>query len=303
MYSVGICIDEGYFLPALATLTSLADSRGPAEVKAIAVRVLTTDLAPSRAATMAAVVRRLGFASFDLQWQRADATWRLASCGHISAATYLRFAFTRRFVDRPAFVYLDTDLLVLGDLSGPLDSLAAGQIGLVRDTLVHAVGRGQALPGVVARWPSFAGRPYFNAGVMWCSSRTLAGLRGHIAAIMARAQQHIHFNDQDALNLWALFSGAVVPADAAFNTFELERFEEGAHLPGGQTGADPVVLHFVGPDKPWQRTCPSCGGVRLYRAYLGAARRLTRRVGDLTADLPPPRRVVGRAGSDPTYGS
>ncbi|MEO3747769.1 glycosyltransferase [Plantactinospora sp. B5E13] len=287
MYSVGICIDEGYFLPALATLTSLADSRGPAEVRSIGVRVLTTDLARSRAATMAAVVHRLGFGSFDLRWQRTDAHWRLASCGHISAATYLRFGFTRRFVDRPHFVYLDADLLVLGDLSGPFDSLATGQVALVRDRLVHAVGRGQALPGVVQRWPSFAGRPYYNAGVMWCASETLPGLRGHIATIMARAQQHIHFNDQDALNLWALFSGAVVPAGAAWNTFELERFEEGAHLSDNSGSADPVVLHFVGPDKPWQRTCPPCRGVRLYRSYLTAARRLTSQVGDRIADLPP----------------
>ncbi|MEE6259849.1 glycosyltransferase family 8 protein [Plantactinospora sonchi] len=288
MYSVGICIDESYFLPALATLTSLADSRGPAEVRSISVRVLTTDLARSRAATMAAVVDRLGFASFDLRWQRTDPNWRLASCGHISAATYLRFGFTRRFVDRPYFVYLDADLLVLGDLTGPFDSLATGQIALVRDRLVHAVGRGQALPGVVERWPSFAGRPYYNAGVMWCPSGTLPGLRGHIAAIMARAQQHIHFNDQDALNLWALFSGAVVPAGDALNTFELERFEGGAHLTGNPDRADPAVLHFVGPDKPWQRTCPPCRAVTLYRTYLDAARRLTSRVGDLTADLPPP---------------
>lgn len=293
MYSLGICVDQRYFLPALTTLTSVADTHGPRDVAAIAIRVLTTDFTNSAAATMAAVVHRLGFSSFDIRWRTPPAGQPLA-CDHISDATYLRFAFGRRFVDRSHLVYLDSDTLVLGDISPPFSSLRHGAIALVRDRLVGTVGSGQALPGVVRRWPEFKGRPYFNAGIFWCQTDTLAGLRTGIQEILRKSRQHIHFNDQDALNLWVLSTRGVVAVDERYNTFELDRFEEGAQLSTEEPlrARRPVVLHFIGPDKPWQRSCPSSEGSRQYRQYLRAAMRLTVRAGDLTADLP--RRGPGR---------
>jgi lipopolysaccharide biosynthesis glycosyltransferase len=105
-----------------------------------------------------------------------------------------------------------------------------------------------------------------------------------VTRIMARAGRHIHFNDQDALNLWALHTGAVVAAPQGFNRFELDRFEDGAQSRPRE--ADPVVLHFVSPDKPWQPACPGTDGVRLYRGHLGQAARLVRRAGDPSAGVP-----------------
>lgn len=282
MYTVGVCIDEAYFLPALTTLTSLADSQPAGDLKTVGVRVLTADLSRGRAETMATVVARLGFGSFDIAWHPTH-RWQVVSCDHISATTYLRFAFTADFVGDDHLIYLDADLVVLGDLAAPLDSLESTQMALVQDELVATVGRGGALPGVVDRWPGFRGRPYFNAGVMWCPTGLLSRLNRSISRIMAAAGQHIHFNDQDALNLWALHAGAVVPAPPVYNRFELDRFEGGAQS-RAREGA-PVVLHFVGPDKPWQPTCPDADGVRLYRGYLRQAARLVSRAKDPAAGI------------------
>ncbi|MEU8080965.1 glycosyltransferase [Catellatospora citrea] len=283
MYTVGVCIDEAYFVPALTTLTSLADSHPAGDLKTVGVRVLTADLSRGRAETMAAVVARLGFGSFDIAWHPTD-RWQVVSCDHISATTYLRFAFTADFVGDDHLIYLDADLLVLGDVAAPLGSLRPTQVALVQDELVATVGRGGALPGVVDRWPEFRGRPYFNAGVMWCPTGLLSRLNRSVTGIMAAAGQHIHFNDQDALNLWALHEGAVVPAPPAYNCFELDRFEDGAQSRARE--GTPVVLHFVGPDKPWQPTCPGTDGVRLYRSYLRQAASLVSRAKDPTAGMP-----------------
>lgn len=298
MYTIGMCVDEAYLLPALVTLTSLAEALPERERAGVAVRVLTTDLPPGRAGTMAAVVRRLGFDSFDIRWDMPAASCQIVHGDHISTTTYLRFHFTKDFVDRPYLIYLDADLLVLDNVSPPLERLAPSQIGLVRDAINHTVGRGPALPGVVARWPALRGRPYFNAGVIWCPADTLPGLRCHTNRIMAGGGHHIHFNDQDALNLWALRFGDVLSVNAAYNTFELDRFREIGDwihrvAKRGLHSDNPTVLHFVGPDKPWQSTCPTTEAVRLYRRLLRQVGRLVEHVGDLTLGLAPKLVVTG----------
>jgi lipopolysaccharide biosynthesis glycosyltransferase len=287
-----MCVDENYLVPALVTLTSLADALPPRDRAVVAIRVITADLTPARATTMAAIVRRLGFASFDVRWEAPE--HRIRYGDHITPTTYLRFSFTPDFVGQPHLAYLDADVLVLGDVAAPFDQLSDGQVGLVRDTLHHTVGFGFALPGVVQRWPQLRGRPYYNAGMLWCAADVLPGLRSYVDRVMARDRRHIFFNDQDALNLWALRHGTDVrPVSHAYNTFELDRFrEEGDWIDDwvdpGAGGVTPAVLHFIGPTKPWYPDCPGTEGVQLYRGYLRSATGLLRRSGDLTADLVPP---------------
>ncbi|MFD0599363.1 glycosyltransferase [Catellatospora coxensis] len=133
------------------------------------------------------------------------------------------------------------------------------------------------------RWPGFRGRPYFNAGAMWCDTEVLARLHTDVARIMRHDGRHIHYNDQDALNLWGLRHDSVQPLPPEFNTFEVDRFAElgdWVHpiLAATKVPSSPVVLHFVGAEKPWLDNCPSTPAVGLYRRYLRHARRLA--VGD-----------------------
>lgn len=288
MLAVGLCVDRKYLLPSIVSLISLADATPANDRAATAIRVITTDLTARQATTLAAAIRRLGFKSFDIRWDTPRAHWRIVAGDYISTATYLRFHFDKGFVNRPYLMYLDSDTLVLGDVAAPLNHIQDHQVGLVRDLFNHTVGRGPALPGVAQRWPDLKGRPYFNAGAMWCHVTVLPQLHADVVTIMSRAGRHIHFNDQDALNLWGLRRNTVQSLDRGFNTFEIDRFREVGDwiyrtVEKTTPPASPTILHFVGPDKPWHDRCPPTAGVLLYRGYLREAARLIRRTSDHTA--------------------
>ncbi|MFI6056008.1 glycosyltransferase family 8 protein [Streptomyces violascens] len=284
MYAIGMCVDEGYLLPSLVTLTSVADGMALRARQDVAVRVLSLDLSRQHAEIMAAVVKRCGFGSFDIQRRAPSASSVMADSAYITVTTYLRFQFTPQFADRPHLVYVDADVLVTGDLAGPLHELPNGRIGAVRDEFNPAVGTSRALPGLVERWPHLYGRPYFNAGMLWMPTAVLGRLRDGVEAALVRGRRHILHNDQDALNLWLLSSGTVHPVAAELNRFEIGRFLERGdwvrHVVHRPLNADATVLHFVGGHKPWQASCPVTESVRDYRAHAVRTLRLVRRLGD-----------------------
>ncbi|MFM9538659.1 glycosyltransferase family 8 protein [Streptomyces turgidiscabies] len=288
MYAIGLCVDERYMLPALATVSSLAEGLAPRARREVALRVLALDLTPAHAVTLAHFARRLGFGSFDIRWRVPSAASRMADDEYISVTTYLRFQFTAGFVQRPYLIYLDADVLVRGDLSAPLDALTSNQLGAVQDEFNPYVGgTGHALPGVEQRWPHLRDRPYFNAGVLWMPVTMLSSLRAGVETALVRGRQHILHNDQDALNLWLLSSRAVQPVDARFNRFELGRFGERGNwvrrVVDRPVKADPdaVLVHFVGPEKPWFPDCPATEDVTEYRTHLRTTVRHLNRMGEL----------------------
>ncbi|HEV8561972.1 MAG TPA: glycosyltransferase [Actinophytocola sp.] len=285
MFAIALCIDESYLVPAMATLASLADCLPPDERRGAAVRLLTQDLSRPHVSTMAAFVRRLGFTSFDVEWRKAPHGVDIVEgASYITTTTYLRFQLTPRFVDRPYLLYLDADVLVLSDISAPFAGLDDGRVGAVRDEFNFAVGECPALPGLVERWPTLRGRPYFNAGALWLRSHVMPVVRAGVAEVITRRRRYIHFNDQDALNMWLLATSRAAAVDARLNRFELDRFLEKGDWVRRVVRRDPRssdvgLLHFVGPMKPWQNSCPRTAGVRLYSAYLRDAIRLLHRLG------------------------
>jgi lipopolysaccharide biosynthesis glycosyltransferase len=291
LYAVGMCIDEAYLLPAMVTLTSLADSMRSSERKHVALRILTEDLSCSHAATMHAFTTALGFRSFAVGWRRPPRGVRIVEgASYISSATYLRFQLGPSFVRCPHLLYLDADVLVLGDVAAPFADLPDGFLAAVRDEFNYTVGACPALPGVVERWPMLRGRPYFNAGMLWLPTALMPTIRTAVARVLARHRRHILFNDQDALNLWLLSTGRVRPVAGRLNRFELGRFLENGDwvrrvVRRDVRSADVSVLHFVGPLKPWLRVCPTTEGVRLYRSWLRETTRQLRRLGDRGIDV------------------
>lgn len=290
MYAYGLCVDEGYLLPSLVTIASLADTLSPAARREVAVRVLTLDLSRGHAATMADLARRAGFGSFDLAWCRPLCQSRLVDDSYITITTYLRFQFTPAFVGRPYLIYLDADVLALGDVSGPLEGLEQGQLGAVADEFNPAVGQCPALPGLVDRWPALRGRAYYNAGALWAPTAMLGPIRNGVEWALVNGSEFILHNDQDALNLWLLASPVVHPASGVFNRFEVGRFLERGdwvrrivERPLHSTGAR--LVHFVGPVKPWLTSCPITEDVRLYRSHLTQTVRHLHRLGDLGIEV------------------
>ncbi|MDJ0461900.1 glycosyltransferase [Streptomyces sp. H27-C3] len=287
-----MCIDQRYLVPGLAAITALADSLTPRARRGVALRVLTLDLIPSQSVLLAHLVRRAGFGSFDLAHRAPLRTARMAEASYISVATYLRFEFTAEFVRRPYLIYVDADTLVRGDLSAPLSDLPPGEVGAVRDEFTPSVGEGHALPGAAERWPHLKGRPYYNAGLLWAHVADLPRVRRGVGHALVRQRRHILHNDQDALNLWLLRTGRVRPVGPGYNRFELGRFLERGNwvrrvvTRSPRPDAAAPLVHFVGPEKPWQTTCPRTEEVREYRTLLRRTMRHVRALGSAYPEQP-----------------
>ncbi|MFE5738357.1 glycosyltransferase family 8 protein [Streptomyces celluloflavus] len=284
MYAFGLCIDQHYLVPGLAALAGLADSLTPAARRDAAVRVLTLDLAPSQALLLADLAKLAGFGSFDFRRCAPLRSSRIADASYITVTTYLRFEFTPSFVRRPYLIYVDADVLVRGDVSEPLGSLGPDETG-AEDEFNPAVGECPAVPGAAEHWPHLRGRPYFNAGVLWTHTDHMPRIRQGVEQALIHARRHILHNDQDALNLWLLRSGRVRPVAGGFNRFEIGRFLERGNWVRRVVTRSPkpdpaaALVHFVGPEKPWQADCPVTEEVAEYRRHLERTMRHVRRLG------------------------
>jgi lipopolysaccharide biosynthesis glycosyltransferase len=290
MIAIGLCADRAYLVPALVTLVSLADSQETAIRRNMSVRLLSPDITPCEAQTFEAIVRRLGFRSFRYRKVVLPTNLSIVHGTYISSATYLRFAFDENFVGEPYLLYLDADILIVGDMTIPFNTLRPNTIGAARDEINHTVGSGPALPGLVDEHPEHFSKPYFNAGALWLPTAGVLEATTSGAKRAMRRRKHIHFNDQDALNLWLLDSGSCEGVPPRFNRFELGRLTERSdwikkvvRAPRSDPGTS--ALHFIGPDKPWLRRCPGVPGVRLYSRSLAATRTMISRARDATMDL------------------
>jgi lipopolysaccharide biosynthesis glycosyltransferase len=291
MYTVALCCDTNYLVPALVTLSSVAGVVPARERAEIAVSLTASEISSAQAGTVRDAIRRLGFGGCGIRLVRPPSDSWLRHRGYITSATYLRFTLTEADVRRPYVVYLDSDLIVLGGLDDAFDLVAPGQVGLVRDEIVRSIGRDHALPGLVDVHPHLRGSPYFNAGAIWLVSDDLATFREGTVAQLRRNAHHIYFNDQDALNLWLLAGSSVARLPPEFNRFELGRFRERSDWINRAVGpapglSDARVVHFVGSHKPWHRSCPGTDAVTTYLGILADTRRLLRRLGDLVLDIP-----------------
>ncbi len=173
---------------------------------------------------------------------------------HLTVETYYRLFLETAFDETvKRVVYLDADLVVLGDLSqlAAID-LGSKAVGAAIDLHVRRWGNGGA-----ALWGKDTDdRPYFNAGVLvidldaW---RTLQ-VRHRSLEFLASNRDRILFWDQDALN--AVLAGDWKELDPRWNrmTDYWEERREGRLPFTRETIAslrDPFIVHFASPNKPW----------------------------------------------------
>src|SRR2546423_7644841 len=168
MYTVGLCVDSAYAVPALVTLGSLATATRPRERALVDVWLLTTGIGRSWASILGDVVQRLGFGSCSL-WQVGPMpALPLVHGDYITSATYLRLGFPAPLLRSPLFLYLDADMLVLDDPASAFDLIdKTRSVGLVPDEMHPTVGLSRGLPGFGEDFPEHRENPYFNAGAFW----------------------------------------------------------------------------------------------------------------------------------------
>lgn len=173
---------------------------------------------------------------------------------HLTIETYYRLFLEMAFDETvKRVVYLDADLVVLGDLSklAAID-LGGKAVGAAIDIHVRRWGDGGA-----ALWGQATDdRPYFNAGVLvidldaWRTRQ----VRQRALDFLASNRDRILYWDQDALNV--VLADDWTELDPRWNrmTDYWDHMREGTLPFTRETIAslrDPFIVHFASPNKPW----------------------------------------------------
>jgi UDP-D-galactose:(glucosyl)LPS alpha-1,3-D-galactosyltransferase len=269
-------IDDGYLQPMLVLMASLAVAHADAtpELRLI---VLHQALSEESRRAILSLGDRLNLAA-ELRTVPAPDTRYLVS-RWISEAVYLRLSIPDVLPDEPVVLYLDTDVLVLRDLRPLLRSgLSGTPLAAVRDPQGPFVGMGFMLPGWW-RLGLTRTREYFNSGVLLidqaeCRRREIFE---KARRFLTEHQRHVRFWDQDALN-WAADDNWL-RLERCWNTMALSPLTQRenfiymaeAVMPLAELIAEEgtaAVLHFAGPDKPWNDDYPPSGIRDRYRRFL-----------------------------------
>jgi lipopolysaccharide biosynthesis glycosyltransferase len=244
---------DSRYVPYLsAMLTSVRDNLDP-EVR-LDVTVLTRDLEPG-------VIRWPNRGSGDSLRSFAPdippgSILPIGPNDHLTIDTYYRLFLESAFdgaVDR--VVYLDADLVVLGDLS-ELASVDLGgkTVGAVMDFAIRRWGGPRTCPALKSQ-VQHAERSYFNAGVLvidldaWRRKR----VRDSAIRFLFENQGRIRCWDQDALN--HALGGDWCALDPRWNRMCSWERPEFADPPFSDevmaSLSTPNIVHFTGRRKPW----------------------------------------------------
>lgn len=257
-----LACDEGYAMPLATTLRSVADGNRPHWP--LAAYVLHDGFS---AGARDKVLASLPEGSMNLHWVPVELGMfeRFSLLGHVSRMTFARLQIPEVFADAASKVlYLDTDILVLGDLAELFQTdLGGAAVGAVLDFHVDAhlkAGQHDRIVGV----PPVS--DYFNAGVLlidvqaWrrrgIAQRAIDYLRSHLDSPYA---------DQDALNVAC--DGDWKQLDRTWN-FQNHHVTRIAREPAATR---PAIVHFVTSSKPWKPDSTSVNA-----AFYDGFRRRTR---------------------------
>jgi lipopolysaccharide biosynthesis glycosyltransferase len=264
-------IDESYVRPLCVALTSLAASCAPV-LGQLRVVLVYEELSAYALQTVQRTAKSLRLLLRAIQLPErmpdyAPSRW--------SSATYLRLSIPSLLSDEKFALYLDTDVLILGDLTPLLTTdLQTACVGAVRDSLSPTVGQ-SVLPG----WKELGmreGSEYFNAGVMlinleaWREQQVAARCRDLLLAY----PQYITHPDQDALNY--VLRDSWVRLDSLWNVFAASALEKIGWLDFSDDGSRARrlhddegrarILHYAGP-KPWEPGYPESYALDIYQSF------------------------------------
>ncbi|WP_035847313.1 glycosyltransferase family 8 protein [Kitasatospora azatica] len=269
-------IDDGYVRPLRALMRSIARAHSGA-IGELRLIVLDQGLAAGSREAIEHDAQVLGLATQLRPAPVPDPNYPVSDW--VSSAVYTRLSIPEVIPEEPRVLYLDADTMVLGDLRPLLRRpLLGSPVGAVLDAQNPAIGYGIALPG----WDRLGipmGREYFNSGVMLIDLARCRKLRTFEKAhqFLAEHPGKVRFWDQDALNVAA--DNNWLRLEPRWNTFALSplasqpgfiHYAE-AFTPLEQLLADEetaAVIHFAGPDKPWNDGYPEGRLKALYQGFL-----------------------------------
>ena len=169
---------------------------------------------------------------------------------HISEATYYRLMLHEVLPTLDKVLYLDCDLLVLGDLKELYD--------LNIDDYFVAAAKDETDNYHKHRLHV---KDYFNAGVSLLNLKALRRAPGSILFhdALAHNADKIECQDQDIMNIAFNHNVKLIPITYNANStmFHPDIFTDASYSVADERRAkyEPKILHFTGEHKPWQFTC------------------------------------------------
>lgn len=268
-------VDDRYARPLRTLLRSIA-ARAGASLGDLRLIVLDQQISAQNRAAMLRDAEDLGV---HMELRPAPMTDpRYPVSDWVSGAVYSRLAIPEVVPDERRVLYLDVDTVVLGDLTSLLQqSLDGHPVGAVRDPQNPIIGKGIQLPGWDRLGVPF-GRDYFNSGVMLIDLDRCQqlGIFERARRFLSEHPDSARFWDQDALNWavddnwhrldrrWNTFAMSPQTTQPGFVHYAEEDSPLEQLLDDEKTA---VIVHFAGPDKPWQDDYPT-GRLRdLYRGF------------------------------------
>jgi len=252
---VVMCANAGFVVPLAVALRSINDAR--AEASTVHVTVLSLGIGPEDRARILASVDRIAVSFIDAERLIPDDLPRVKP--RLTRATYGRLLAADAVPNAGRLIYLDTDVLVLDDLSFLANvDLAGHPVAATLDVSQPALSVGFPAWRELGMLPK---TPYYNAGVLVIDVQAwhTRGIRASALNFLYRNANHCLYADQDGLNGALQGDIARLPArwnqDAAFRQprhlgyFLLDEAEVEAAV------RTPAIVHFTGSTKPWLPGC------------------------------------------------
>lgn len=173
-----------------------------------------------------------------------------ADRGHLNRAVLFRLGLEKLApVDSKRIIYVDADVIVLGDIRELWSAdLGGNALGVVPDCYIDAVefARKWALPEENAN--------YFNAGIQLIDLEMVRreGLFSAALEFVVQYDKQLLLGDQDALNY--TFWGRWTPVEPTWNVQRYVTPKEIAEekAKDRRWGKDaPRLIHYIGTEKPW----------------------------------------------------
>lgn len=260
MIHVACASDDAYAPHAAALIHSLAQSQGARGVSIYYLHDHTLT-APVQA-TLKTYCDKLGVALRFLKVDGGDATGGLPACSLIPELAWYRTLLPDLLPELDRVLYLDTDIIVRESLAELFDMELGDKYGACINDYLAAIAHPE-----VAKNIDIAYEKYFNSGVMLLNLETLRRDGGgqRILDIAKKNIGHLHFPDQDALNLAIGFNIHLVSPRWNYPALSGEYFSKHSGNPAlalatckevSQSSFRPVILHYSAHPKPWNTFNP-----------------------------------------------
>lgn len=163
----------------------------------------------------------------------------LPKCNHIPIESYFRFKLFSLLDGLDKVIYLDSDMIVLGDIEGLFNTnIDNYYAGMVIDTVKEV---GTVLNEVKQKLQFPVNSDYFNAGVMVINLNKCR--EDHIESKLfdwaKRNYDKLTWADQDVINV--IMHGLIKKLPSKYNI----------QLTAYKPNAEKEIIHYCGPDKPW----------------------------------------------------